>query len=145
MAYYKIVLVVHIVGFISWMAGILYLYRLFINHAERGRQDKGIHELLVGMEDRLYRYITAPAMLVTTAAGLFMLVLRPELFSEGWMLVKLAAVFVLIVATGFAKKLMGRFSQITNPVPSGRKLRLWNEVPTLLMIIIVAMVILRPF
>lgn len=145
MAYYRIILVVHIIAIISWMAGILYLFRLFINHAEKGRQDEKIHSLFVGMEERLYRIITRPAMNVAAIAGIAMLALNPSLLKEHWMMVKVVCVTALIMTTVYAKRMMLHFALMENSVPSSKKLRLLNELPTLLMIIIVSMVILRPF
>lgn len=145
MSWYRVLLVLHILAIISWMCGILYLYRLFINHVERGQDNRAIHDLLCGMEDRLYRYITKPAMLVGTATGLTMIGLNGSLFQGGWLWVKLASAVLLIVSTGYGKILAKRFAVFGAPLPSSRNLRILNEVPTILMIIIVSMVILRPF
>ncbi|MCX6126933.1 MAG: CopD family protein [Proteobacteria bacterium] len=135
----------HIIAVISWMAGILYLYRLLINHKERGLKSREVHELLVLMEYRLDRYITIPAMLVSIVAGLVMITLVPEMLSTGWMQVKLACVALLIVATLKAGHLRIRASVDANSLPGGRALRFANEVPTILMMIIVGMVVFKAF
>lgn len=145
MSWYRGILVLHILAIISWMAGILYLYRLLINHVEHGRSNRAIHDVFCGMEDRLYRIITMPAMLVATLTGLTMIGANGALMQGGWLWVKLLSAVLLIVATGYSKSLMKRFAVFDGKVPTSRQLRLLNEVPTILMIIIVSMVILRPF
>src|SRR5262245_11898390 len=90
----------HFIALISWMAGILYLFRLFVNHRERVKSDDA-HELLVGMELRLYRYITTPAMLATFAGGIMMIVLNPGIIKgAGWLHLKLLCVLGLAGITG---------------------------------------------
>lgn len=135
----------HIIAVISWMAGILYLFRIFVYQAERGSQSADNHALLCVMAERLYRYITVPAMLVAWLAGLAMLAQQPSLLSFGWMHSKLLAVLLLSGATGYAGGLRRKFAHKTPGLPSGRTLRLVNEIPTLLMLVIVAMVVFRPF
>lgn len=135
----------HIIAIISWMAGILYLYRLLIYHTERGRDNEEIHNLLALMEKRLYKYITIPAMLVSWIAGLSMIAINNILLSQGWLITKLVFVILLTGSTHYAGKIMKSFAKKQEPYPSGRALRILNEVPTLLMMIIVAMVIFRPF
>jgi putative membrane protein len=133
----------HIIAVISWMAGVLYLYRLFINHRERGVTSRDNHELLKIMEYRLYRYITVPAMIVAAIAGFGMVMLQPDMLSAGWMHVKLLMVFFLIVATLYGGHL--RLIAAENPenLPSAKILRFANEVPTLLMMVIVGMVVFK--
>jgi len=142
---YQFALWLHIVSIISWMAGVLYLYRLLINHRERGTQSKDNHELLIGMESRLYRYITMPAMGVAIIAGTVMIFLNPDLMKMGWLHVKLTAVFLLIGATVYCKPLMRRAAKDPAALPPGRTLRILNEVPTIFMLIIVWMVVYKPF
>jgi len=127
------------------MAGVLYLYRLLINHRERGIASKDNHELLTGMETRLYRYITMPAMGVAILAGIGMIFLNPDLMKMGWFHVKLTAALLLLVATIYCKPLMRRAAKDPATLPSGRALRILNEVPTLFMMIIVWMVVFKPF
>ena len=135
----------HIIAIISWMAGILYLYRLLIYHVERGRNSPAIHELLSLMEKRLYRYITIPAMLVSWAAGIAMVVLNPVLLQQLWLANKFALVCVLTASTFYAGQLHRNFASQVGPYLRGRTLRILNEVPTLLMLAIVALVIFKPF
>lgn len=135
----------HIVAVISWMAGILYLYRLLIYHSERGRTDGSIHDLMTLMETRLYRYITIPAMWVAVAAGLAMIAVAPALGQTGWFAGKFAMVFALIGATLYAGFLSRNAARDPQTLPHSRTLRFLNEVPTLLMLGIVALVVFKPF
>ena len=135
----------HIIAIISWMAGILYLYRLLIYHTERGRDNEEIHDLLALMEKRLYKYITIPAMLVSWLAGISMIVINEALLSQLWLISKIALVILLTGSTHYAGKVLKDFAKKQEPYLSSKTLRILNEVPTLLMMIIVAMVIFRPF
>ncbi|MCX6117222.1 MAG: CopD family protein [Proteobacteria bacterium] len=136
---------IHILAVISWMCGILYLYRLLINHRERGTSSPDNHELLKGMEYRLYRYITRPAMLVSIAAGSGMIWLNPEMLNTGWLQVKLLAVVLLIVSTLYASHLNQVAAVNPTDLPSSKNLRWANEGPTILMMIIVWMVVFKSF
>lgn len=126
------------------MAGILYLFRLLVYLAERGSEPK-VHELLSLMARRLYRYITLPAMVVSFVAGIGMIVSLPSLMTQGWLHAKLALLVVLASTTFYAGVLTGRFERKDVRVPSGKALRFLNEVPTLLMMIIVGLAVFRPF
>ena len=133
----------HIIAVISWMAGILYLYRLFIYHTEN-QGDSSRTQLLSVMENRLYKYITVPAMLVSWFAALCMLSLNPALFKLGWFHAKLLLVIILTATTLYAWKIKQQLQQ-ANFRHTSRQLRFLNEVPTLLMIVIVLLVVFRPF
>jgi protoporphyrinogen IX oxidase len=133
----------HIVAVISWMAGLLYLPRLMIYHcaAERGSVQS---ETFKTMERRLYRFIMTPAMIVAWVAGL-VLAFGYVGFSAGyWLHAKL----VLVVAMSAAHDAMGRwvrdFALDRNERPQ-RFYRIANEVPTLLMLLIVILAVVKPF
>jgi putative membrane protein len=134
----------HLIAVISWMAGILYLYRLLIYLVEKG-ENQEIHSLLSLMATRLYRYITRPAMIAAYAGGIGMLVVSPGLLSLGWLHAKIACIFGLTWATLYAGHLVRQGFQKTQLLPSSRSLRFLNEVPTLLMLVIVALAVFRPF
>lgn len=134
----------HFLAVISWMAGILYLFRLFVNHVEAG-ESADVHALLSKMEDRLYRIITRPAMLVAWLAGLGMLALNPGHLANGWIHVKLLSLLLLSATTFYAGNLRHRFAARAPGLPTSRQLRILNEVPTLLMMLIVGMAVFRPF
>lgn len=133
---------VHVIAVISWMAGMLYLPRLFIYHcgAAPGSQ---LSETLKVMEQRLLAIIITPAMAATWVLGLW-LVWQGGYLSSGWMHAKFALVFALSGVHGFFAASARRFAEDRNTVPASRW-RLWNEVPTVLMIFIVILVIVKPF
>lgn len=134
----------HLVAVISWMAGILYLYRLLVYLAEKGEHPE-VHSLLSLMAMRLYRYITRPAMIASFAGGIGMIALSPGLLTNGWLQMKMACIFALAGATLYAGRLVRDFSEKRENCPSSRKLRFLNEVPTILMLVIVALAVFRPF
>lgn len=141
---YSFALWLHIAAIISWMAGILYLYRLLIYHTEH-RQHQDISALLEIMEGRLYRYITMPAMGVSYLAGFTMLALQPAWLSGGWLHIKLLSVAGLTVSTVYAGRIMRRFANEADYQLSSRTLRILNEVPTVFMLVIIWMVVFKPF
>ncbi len=134
----------HLVAIISWMAGILYLYRLLIYHAERGASAE-IHDLLSLMAKRLYRFITLPAMIIAGVGGAGMIMQNPSLLNTGWLQLKLVCVLAIVVATFYAGRLMRKFAAKERNLPTGLQLRILNEVPTVLMLIVVALAVFRPF
>jgi len=139
---YRWLLALHIIAVISWMAGILYLWRLFIYHVEA--KEQVVKDTLSVMEMKLYRYITMPALTVAFILGVSMIVYNPNLLKYHWMHGKLFLAFLLIGVTHMAgavrKKLLKGECRYTS-----KTLRILNEVPTLLMIGIVLLVILQPF
>ena len=132
----------HIIAVISWMAGLLYLPRLFVNHVSAGPEAA---EMLKGMEGRLLRIIMRPAMVVTILLG-GMLISVPGVvdWSMGWLKVKLLLVLGLIIMHGLMERWRGAFARGQNQ-HSSRFFRMINEVPTLLMIAIVLLVAAKPF
>ena len=132
----------HIIAVISWMAGMLYLLRLYVNHA--AETEAVVMERLQGMERRLLRAITNPAMLVTLATGAAMLWIQPSYLQQPFMQMKLVLVFGMLVMHGFAAQWRKRL--IVEPhFASHRFFRVMNEIPTLLMIGIVILIVVRPF
>lgn len=133
---------VHVIAVISWMAGMLYLPRLFVYHvdAEPGSVQS---ETFKVMERRLLRAIINPAMVVTWAAGLW-LAWNGFAFQGGWLHAKLALVLILSGVHGYLAGGVRRFAEDRNEKPA-RHWRIVNEVPTLLMIAIVVLVIVKPF
>lgn len=132
----------HIMAVISWMAGLFYLPRLFVYHAERGGTKGEPVASFVIMEDKLLRVIMNPAMFVTWIAGLA-LVLTPGIvdWSMVWPWTKGAAV---VAMTTFHMWLAAqRRNLVEGRVLSGRSYRIANEAPTLLMIVIVLSVVIK--
>jgi putative membrane protein len=134
----------HFVAIISWMAGVLYLYRLLVNQSEHGHKPDN-HALLDLMARRLYRYITVPAMVAAFVGGLGMISINHGIAATGWFQVKFVCVLALAAATIYAKRLVTRFGNKEANVPSSKRLRLYNEIPTILMLIIVGLAVFRPF
>jgi putative membrane protein len=142
--WYRPILALHVIAVISWMAGILYLYRLLVYAAERRHEHERVEDLLKTMTRRLWKAITLPAMVVTWLAGLTMVHLNPSLLGTTWFRIKFLSVIFLTISTVYAGIFVRRVQE-SAPLPKGRAFRFLNEVPTLLMIIIVIMVIVRPW
>ncbi len=135
----------HIIAIICWMAGILYLYRLLINHRIAGNSHKEVDILLQGMERRLYRYITLPAMKVAVIGGLGMVAIQHDIGKTTWFILKFICVLFLIAATIYAGILTKKANVDVTQIPTSKTLRILNEIPTVLMLIIVALVVFKPF
>lgn len=132
----------HVIAVISWMAGMLYLPRLFVYHAEAEiGSDKA--ETFKVMERRLLRAIINPAMMATWVLGLW-LAWRGFQFSGGWLHAKLGLVIALSGVHGYLSASVRRFAQDQN-VKASRHWRIVNEIPTVLMILIVILVVVKPF
>ncbi len=142
---YPWTLALHVMAVLAWMAGLFYLPRLYVYHVEKASDRPDLAAIYEEMERKLLRAIMNPAMIATWLFGLS-LVFTPGLvdWSEGWPWVK--AVMVLAM-TGFHHSLSNWRKDLVagTSVKTGRYYRLANEVPTLLMVVIVIMVIVRPF
>lgn len=141
--YYNWVKAFHVIAVMAWMAGLLYLPRLFVYHAEAG-ENLDLTTTLSIMERRLLRIIMNPAMIVAWIMGLTMLALNPALMQAGWMHVKLLMVVVMTGLHHVFARWRKDFATGRNTRP-GKFYRLWNEVPALVMIIIVIMAVAEPF
>jgi putative membrane protein len=133
--------VLHILAIISWMAGMLYLPRLFVYHAEAPRGSPQALTFAV-MEQRLMQVIMLPAMLVTWATGLTLAV-HAGFLNEGWFHAKFALVIGLSALHGYFGKVRKDLAEETNRHGS-RFFRIVNEVPTILMAGIVILVVFKP-
>nr|WP_235891009.1 protoporphyrinogen oxidase HemJ [Pararhizobium mangrovi] len=132
----------HVVSIIAWMAGMLYLPRLFVYHSdvEPGSPQS---ETFKVMERRLLKAILTPAMIATWVLGLWLIhILYP--IPGAWIWVKVACVIALTGLHGYFAGAVRRFARDENTRPA-RHWRIMNEVPTLLMIVIVVMVVVKPF
>ena len=139
---YEIIKSLHIISVIAWMAGLLYLPRLFVYHADAPIGSVQAETFKV-MERRLLKAIMTPAMIASFIFGLWMLALNLELFSEPWFHVKFAAVFLLAGVHGKFSKMRRLLENDEKPL-SSKAYRIWNEVPTVLMIVIVFMAVAKP-
>ena len=137
----------HIIAVIAWMAGMLYLPRLFVYHcaAEMGSVQS---ETFKVMERRLLRAIINPAMIATWVFGLWLAWLGPDSrygwFASGWLWAKIVLVLALSAVHGLLARWRKDFAQDRNR-HSQKFYRIINEVPTVLMILIVLLVVLKPF
>ncbi len=132
----------HVMAIISWMAGQLYLYRLYVYHA---METEGVvRERFQVMERRLLNAITTPAAVVALITGVAMLYLQPDLLKQPWMHVKLTMVLGMFAMHGLAVRYRKQLAKEPTATPH-QTFRFLNEVPTVLMIGIVIMVIVRPW
>lgn len=131
----------HIVFVISWMAGMLYLPRLFVYHTEVS--DEIGHQRFCVMEKRLYT-LTLIAMIGTWVLGIWLLLLLPGYLQTGWMHAKLALVIALSGYHGWLKGRLRAFANRKN-TRSARYYRIANEVPAVLMLVVVILVVVKPF
>lgn len=134
----------HIAAVIAWMAGILYLPRLFVYHAERARPGGELSETLKVMELKLLRLIMTPAMVATWVFGLMMLGAGVIDWSQGWVWVKAVLVIAMTWFHHWLARWRRDFASDRN-TRSGRHYRIANEVPTLMMLGIVVMAVAEPF
>jgi protoporphyrinogen IX oxidase len=139
---YEWIKALHVIAVISWMAGMLYLPRLFVYHcqAELGSKQSETFKI---MERRLFKAIINPAMIVSWLAGLY-LAWAGQLFSAGWFHGKLLLVLILSGVHGMFSRYVKDFAADRNK-HSEKFYRVINEVPTILMIGIVILVIVKPF
>jgi len=139
---YLIVKSIHIIAVISWMAGMLYLPRLFVYHAEN-EGNTTLTDTFKVMERRLLRFIMTPAMIVSWIFGLAMMI-SAGWTKAPWMHAKLLLVVVLSGVHGWLSVCVKRFASDQNQ-KTARYFRFVNEIPTVLMIAIVFLVVLKPF
>lgn len=139
---YQWILWFHVISFISWFAVLFYLPRLFVYHAEN-IDNKGFVEVAKIQEMKLFKYIGVPAMWATLLSGAVLIYLGGWMRSP-WLHVKLLFVAFLIAYFYSLNKYRVAFEQ-DRSTKSGKFFRMYNEVPTLLMLVIVAMVVIKPF
>jgi len=132
----------HIIAAISWMAGLLYLPRLFVYHAAAAPGSE-LAETFKTMERRLLKFIMVPAMTVTWVVGL-VLVLQGQWFGAGWFQAKFVLVVAMTIMHGLFAHWVNEFRFDRNVHPQ-KFYRIINEIPTLLMIGIVILAVVKPF
>lgn len=134
----------HIISMTAWMAGMFYLPRLYVYHTTVAVGSDSDRMLQV-MERKLLRYIINPAMFLTFAFGISLIVNSPEIMKQGWLHTKLLLVVVGLGGFhGYLARIRRQFADGTN-TRSERFYRILNEVPTLLLIAIVILAVLKPF
>ena len=139
---YLIFKAIHLIAIISWMAGLLYLPRIFVYHSETEKND--VKEIFKIMEKRLFLYIMNPAMILSWLFG-FLLIhsIGLESFKEMWLVSKLILVISLTFYHFFLFTCLKKFSMSQNHY-SPKFFRIINEVPTVLLIVIIFLVVFKP-
>ena len=144
MSIYLLFKSVHLIAVISWMAGLLYLPRIFVYHSEN-IEDLNSSNIFKIMEKKLFYYIMTPAMILSWLFGLILIyILGFSVFNELWVQLKLIFVVLLTIYHFYLGNCVGRFATNQN-ANSSKFYRIINEVPTILLILIVFIVIFKPF
>lgn len=142
MNYYLWLKAFHIISMVAWFAGIFYIWRLFVNHAMT--ESQAVKDQLGIMEGKLIRIIMNPAMILTVGFGLSMLLLQLSAFLiTGWIWVKLMLVLVLLANHFMAVRYHKRL--LRGETFPHRRFRFLNEIPTLVLIGVVLLAVLKPF
>ena len=133
----------HLIAVISWMAGLLYLPRIFVYHVENSEKEE-ITKIFEIMEKRLYFYIMRPAMILTWIFGILLIYLNGvEVFSQLWMQLKIVLVILLSIYHEYLGKCLYSLKNGTN-TRSAKYFRIINEIPTIILVLVVFIVIFKP-
>tara|TARA_B100001248_G_scaffold256882_1_gene238543 strand:+ start:2065 stop:2499 length:435 start_codon:yes stop_codon:yes gene_type:complete len=143
MNFYLLFKSIHLIAVISWMAGLLYLPRIFVYHSQNSSEIK-ISEIFKVMEKKLYFYIMTPAMILSWILGVLLIhSIGFEQLSQKWMILKIVFVILLTVYHFYLGNILKQFSTNDNQ-HSHKFFRFINEIPTILLILIVFVVIFKP-
>ena len=143
MNFYLTFKALHLIAVISWMAGLLYLPRIFVYHTDNVSEKK-ISEVFKIMEFKLYNYIMMPAMILSWVFGLILIgSIGFDQLHSTWLVIKLILVVVLTIYHFFLGNCLNKFKRDENKY-SSRFFRIFNEIPTILLILIVFVVIFKP-
>jgi protoporphyrinogen IX oxidase len=136
----------HLIGVVVWFAGLFYLVRLFVYHAEAAQQPEPAQGILKTqyeiMEKRLYNIITTPGMIVTVAMAIGLISTEPEILKSGWLHIKLAFVALLLVYHFFCGRILKQLEK-DECKWTGQQFRALNEAPTLLLVVIVLLAVFK--
>ena len=133
----------HLVAVVSWMAGLLYLPRIFVYHVEN-KEKKLVTDVFEVMEKRLFYYIMLPAMIITWFFGLILIYLNGlEIFYQLWMQIKLVLVILLSGYNDYLGRCLVSLKNNSNS-KSSKFFRIINEIPTVMLIFIVFLAIFKP-
>lgn len=142
---YPWIKMIHIAAVISWMAGMFYLPRLFVYHVERSQRGDKSEQTFIIMEEKLLRIIMNPAMIVAWGAGVLMALIPGIIdWTSGWAWMKLLCVIAMTLCHMWLAR-QRRLLATGECQLSGRSFRLVNEIPTVLMLLILIAIIVRPF
>ncbi len=132
----------HLIAVISWMAGLLYLPRIFVYHSEAYHESQ--KEIFKTMERKLYNYIMMPAMLLSWIFGVLLIhSIGFSAFTELWMQIKLVAVIILTYYHFTLGKYLNDFA-LENNTKTTKFFRIYNEIPTIILIVVIFVVIFKP-
>ena len=132
----------HLVAVISWMAGLLYLPRIFVYHSEADHDSQ--RKIFKTMERKLYNYIMMPAMLISWLFGILLIqILGFDVLFELWMQIKTVAVVILTYYHFTLGKYLNDFAKDNNQKTS-KFFRIYNEIPTIILIVVIFVVIFKP-
>ena len=133
----------HLIAVVSWMAGLLYLPRIFVYHVEN-IEKKEATDIFEVMEKRLFFYIMRPAMIATWVFGLILIYLNGlEIFSQLWMQIKIVLVIILSAYNDYLGSCLSALKNYTNK-RSAKFFKIINEIPTLILIFVVFLAIFKP-
>ena len=142
MNFYLLFKSLHLIAVISWMAGLLYLPRIFVYHSEADHESQ--KKVFKIMEKRLYNFIMMPAMLLSWIFGIFLIhVLGFSIFAELWMQIKIFAVIILTYYHFTLGKYLNDFA-VDNNNKSSKFFRIYNEIPTTILIVVIFVAIFKP-
>ena len=143
MNFYLLFKSLHLISVISWMAGLLYLPRIFVYHAENSSEKK-TSEIFKIMERKLFFYIMTPAMILSWIFGVILIhSVGFQQIGQTWMILKIIFVTILTLYHFYLGKILAQF-KIDQNVNSHKFYRFINEIPTLLLILIVFVVVFKP-
>lgn len=143
MNFYLTLKALHLVAVISWMAGLLYLPRIFVYHSENNSEKK-ITEIFKTMEFKLYNYIMMPAMVLSWIFGLLLISsIGFDQVSNKWLILKIIFVIILTFYHFFLGICLNNFKNDENKY-SSKFFRVFNEIPTILLILIIFIVVFKP-
>jgi protoporphyrinogen IX oxidase len=136
----------HLIGVVVWFAGLFYLVRLFVYHAEAAQQPEPARGILKTqyeiMEKRLYNIITTPGMIVTVAMAIGLISTEPEILKSGWLHIKLSFVALLLIYHFFCGRILKQLEK-DECKWTGQQFRALNEAPTLLLVVIVLLAVFK--
>jgi len=138
----------HIIGFVTWFAGLFYLVRMFVYHAEVNLKPKELRsdwkKQFTLMQWRVFKIIATPGMFITWIFGILMLLVNPSLLDQQWIKIKLVLLVLLVVYHMYCRKIIKNQELDVSKITSLR-LRLINEIPTLFLVSIVLLAVVKDF
>ena len=148
MTYYPFFKAFHIIGFVTWFAGLFYLVRMFVYHAETDQKPLTLQEdwrkQFTLMQWRVYKIISTPAMVITWFFGLSMLLVNPTILDQTWIKIKLVLLVLMVIYHFYCRAIIVKQEKCEDSRNSFNY-RLLNELPTLFLVAIVLLAVVRDF